>query len=159
MPGICACVCAYLTSVNQAWMSNQVIQYTPVSVISKWLKGERRQSSQVWSFPKSEILGGVGSWNLHFSNHWKCTNFLKDAHLGLLLRHGFRKAVFKDETKSSRATYQKSAKAWEMLVSAWEYEITTKCVGLAVDAWDLRALKRRGIWQHQLPLAFTVWYV
>ena len=42
-------------------MSNQVIQHTPVSVTSKWLKVERRQSSQVWSFLKSEILGGVGS--------------------------------------------------------------------------------------------------
>ena len=36
--------------------------------------------------------------------------------------------------------YQNSAKAWEMLASAWERVIVSKWVRLTLNAWDLRAL-------------------
>ena len=84
-------------------------------------------------------LGGLGAcplenvWNLHISNCWKCTNFLKDGHLGLLWRHSERQ-FSKMKPINSRVTHQKSANAWEMLVSAWVYiemhETCTQCVRL-----------------------------
>ena len=44
------------------------------------------------------------------------------------------------ESLKGRVTYQNSANAWEMLVSAWEREIASKWVRLTLNAWDLRAL-------------------
>ena len=41
----------------------------------------------------------------------------------------------------SRVTFEKSVNAWEMLVSAWEREIASKCVRLTLNAWDLRAIE------------------
>ena len=44
------------------------------------------------------------------------------------------------ESLKGRITYQECANVWEILVSAWEREITSKCVRLVLNAWNLRAL-------------------
>ena len=49
------------------------------------------------------------------------------------------------ESLKGRVSYQNSAKAWEMLVSAWEREIASKCVRLTLNAWDFRALSLRSL--------------
>ena len=55
-------------------------------------------------------------------------------------RNEFGIVMSTSESLKGRVSYQNSAKAWEMLVLAWEREIALKCVRLTLNAWDLRLL-------------------
>ena len=60
-------------------------------------------------------------------------------------RNKFGIVMSTSESLKGRVSYQNSAKAWEMLVSAWEREIASKCVRLTLNAWDFRALSLRSL--------------
>ena len=104
--------------------------------------------SIVCGFPKSKFVCWAEEWSrenfwiLHFLSCRKRTNLLKPSTFTPSMEGEGRNCtiISTSDGQNSRVTFQKCANAWEILVWAWEREITSKCMRLTLNARELRAL-------------------